>query len=105
MSCANFVLDQYARGVVRTAVDEGARAGALASAPGGPAAACLSKEREVMSGLLSGAFASGLHFGCALEGGQVVATVGGNLPSWLPPVPRVAVEETGVSELETAPQP
>lgn len=102
---ANFVVDTYARGVLRTAVDEGALAGSLEGAPEGVQAACQEKEHEVMSGLLSGTFASGVRTSCSVEGDQVVATADGNLPAWLPPVPSVPVHSVGAAVIEADPAP
>ena len=50
VAMANFVVDLYARGVVRSAVDEGARAGApIDTSP----ADCERRARDVLANLLS----------------------------------------------------
>ena len=105
LMATNFIVDQYAQGVLRTAVDEGARAGSLEGAPAGAQSACQAKERQVMSGLLAGSFAAGIRLDCALDGGEVVATASGKLPAWLPPVPAVPVHSVGTSILEVDPSP
>lgn len=105
LMAVNLVVDQYGQGVLRTAVDEAARSGSLQGAPGGAQSACVAKEAEVMSGLLSGPFAAHVHLGCSVEAGEVVATADGSLPGWLPPVPAVRVHVLGTSVLENDPTP
>ena len=51
VALANFVVDLYARGVVRSAVDEAARAGATIDSS---AADCERRARDVLGGLLGG---------------------------------------------------
>ena len=48
---ANLMVDLYARGAVRDALDDGVRAGAPAA---GPVAACEARAHEVVSGLVRG---------------------------------------------------
>ena len=48
---ANLVVDLYARGAVRDALDDGVRAGAPAV---GPVVACEARAHEVVSGLVRG---------------------------------------------------
>lgn len=103
LMATNLVVDEYGQGVLRTAVDEAAQAGAEQGASDAAASACQAKESEVMSGLLSGTLADGVHLSCAVDGDQVVATATGHLPAWLPPVPEVGVHALGTSVLETPP--
>jgi hypothetical protein len=102
---ANLIVDEYSRGVLRTAVDEAARAGSQEGAAGGAQAACEAKAAEVMRNLLAGPIGKGVTISCALHGSTVVATAAGRLPGWLPPVPSWSVHATGVSQLERNPTP
>jgi hypothetical protein len=105
MAGTNLVVDQYGQGVLRTAVDEGALAGAASQAGGGALAACQSKESEITSGLLSGGFGRNVALGCSLSGNLVVASARGRFPGWLPPVPALSVNVVGTASLEKAPTP
>jgi hypothetical protein len=77
---ANLLIDMYARGAVREALDDGVRAGASATAP---ADACETRAREVVNGLVHGPL---LHarVRCDSSGAFVVATADVSLASWLP---------------------
>lgn len=103
LMATNLIVDEYGRGVVRTAVDEGAQAGAVAGGPEEAVAQCEAKEAEVMSGLLAGGFGRHLSLSCSVQGELVTASADGRLPGWLPPVPSLAVRQLGVSHLEAAP--
>ncbi|MGH9126219.1 MAG: hypothetical protein ACRDZ8_16065 [Acidimicrobiales bacterium] len=105
MAGCNFVVFEYGQGVVRTAVDEGARAGSQQQAAGGPVQACEDKAAQVMSGLLPGPFGQHVAITCSVSGGNVVAVASGSFPAWLPPVPSLAVHIEGRSQLETNPSP
>lgn len=101
----NFVVFEYGQGVVRTAVDEAARAGSEQRMPGGPTAACQQKAAEVMANLLPGPFGRGVAISCRQTGSEVVATASGRFPGWLPPVPALAVHIVGAAQLEVNPSP
>lgn len=103
LMATNLIVDEYGRGVVRTAVDEGAQAGAVAGNPEPAVAACQAKEAEVMSGLLAGTFGRRVHLSCSVQGQLVTASAAGELPGWLPPIPAVKVAQFEISHLETAP--
>ena len=77
---ANVLVDIYARGAVRDALDDGVRAGAPASAS---AAACEARAREVVSGLVRGPLLQA-DVRCRESGGFVVAEAHVSLRSWLP---------------------
>jgi len=96
----NFVLDEYAKGAVRTAVDEAAQTGASA---GGSLTACVAEASRVRASLLPGVFGSDVTINCSQVGDEVVVTAIGDLPSLLPPVPRVSVSMVGVSLITEAP--
>ena len=96
----NFVLDEYAKGAVHTAVDDAAQAGATA---GGSLGACQAEGSQVMADLLPGPFGAAITITCSLEGGSIVASALGTLPSMVPAVPRVHVTAVGISVVEKAP--
>jgi hypothetical protein len=77
---ANLMVDLYARGAVRDALDDGVRAGAPAA---GPVVACEARAHEVVSGLVRGPLLDAdLH--CDESGPFVVAEAKVSLRSWLP---------------------
>jgi hypothetical protein len=96
----NFVLDEYAKGAVRTAVDEAAQAGATA---GGSPSACQAEAKQVEGNLLPGPFGGGVSVTCSEEGDEMVASAAGALPSLLPLVPTVHVSLIGLSIIAEAP--
>jgi hypothetical protein len=76
---ANLMVDLYARGAVRDALDDGVRAGA----PAGSVAACEVRAREVVNGLVRGPLLNAaVH--CKQSGAFVVAEADVSLRSWLP---------------------
>lgn len=105
MGAINLIVDQYAKGVMRTAVDEAARAGSLQGAPGGPVGACDTKAAEVMSNLLNGPFGHGIHIACGLQSGQVVAVASGSLPGWLRVIPTDTLRVVGTAPQQANPTP
>jgi len=94
------VLDEYAKGSLRAAVEEAAQAGADA---GGSLSACEAEAAEVRADLLHGPFGAGVRISCSLRGGDVVALASGDLPSLVPPVPSLQVSEVGFSQVQRAP--
>lgn len=84
--CANVITVAYARGVVRGALDEGARAGARS---GASVAECEERVAQVLGQLLGGHMGQGVTYRCCLEDGQVVAGAHAAFPGWLPGVPTV----------------
>ena len=105
LAAINLIVDQYGQGVVRTAVDEAARAGSLQGAPGGPSPPAKTKADEVMAGLLSGPFGRHITISCAVDGGQVVAVATGALPGWLRVIPADTLRIVGTAHLENNPTP
>ncbi len=77
---ANLVVDLYARGAVRDALDDGVRAGAPAPAP---VDACETRAREVVNGLVRGPLLDAV-LTCDESGAFVVAEAKVSLRSWLP---------------------
>ncbi|MFP3882732.1 MAG: hypothetical protein ACLFRT_03915 [Actinomycetota bacterium] len=92
---ANLVVVQYGRGAVRSALEQGARAGTTA----GPAV-CEQTAGRVIEDLLGGRMSDGLVVGCDLSGESVVATATGAFESWTPLTPDFGFELTsrGVTE-------
>jgi hypothetical protein len=58
---ANFIVFLYARGVVRAAVDEGARTGGRLDAT---ASDCEARAADVLGDLLAGGLGDGVHVSC-----------------------------------------
>jgi cytosine/adenosine deaminase-related metal-dependent hydrolase len=77
---ANFMVDLYARGAVRDALDDGVRAGVPATAS---AEACEARAREVVSGLVRGPLIEA-HVHCEQSGAFMTAQADVSLRSWLP---------------------
>jgi hypothetical protein len=77
---ANLLVDIYARGAVRDALDDGVRAGAPAVAS---SAVCEARAREVVSGLVRGPLLLA-ELRCHESGGFIVADAKVSLRSWLP---------------------
>ncbi len=94
------VVDEYAKGALRTAVDEAAQAGATA---GGSVASCETKARQVGDNLLPGQFAGAMVVNCHVEGDEMVASFAGTLHGFSPPVPPVRISVSGYSVIEEVP--
>jgi hypothetical protein len=77
---ANLMVDLYARGAVRDALDDGVRAGAPAV---GPVVACEARAHEVLLGLVRGPLVDA-QVRCDESGPFVVAEATVALRSWLP---------------------
>jgi hypothetical protein len=80
---ANLLVDLYARGAVREALDEGARAEAPTTVARG---ACEARAREALHGLLHGAVADGVTVSCTSDAEHVTAHATVTLRGWLPGV-------------------
>jgi hypothetical protein len=83
VALANFVVDLYARGAVRAAVDEAARAGAPIDTA---LDACERRARDVLDHLLGGQLRSGVQVECSDGSDTVRAHAEVVLPSWFPAV-------------------
>jgi len=77
---ANLLVDMYARGAVRDALDDGVRAGAPA---GASVVACEQRAHEVVTGLVRGPLLRTVVH-CREDGAFVVAEAQVTLRSWLP---------------------
>jgi hypothetical protein len=78
---ANLLVDLYARGAIRDALDEGARA---AAARGATIDECEARAAEVLTGLLHGPIGDDVRVSCERDGASIVARADGSLPSWVP---------------------
>jgi hypothetical protein len=80
---ANFIVFLYARGVVRAAVDEGARAGGRV---GAGASECESRADDVLGDLLGGALGAGVQVECREDQGEEVVRARAQvvLRGWIP---------------------
>jgi hypothetical protein len=84
VALANFVVDVYARGVVRSAIDEGARAGAAVDTS---PADCERRARDVLANLLAGAAGRSVEVSCREVDRTMHARARVVLPGWIPGVP------------------
>jgi hypothetical protein len=78
---ANLLVDLYARGAVREALDEGTHAAVARDAS---PAACEQHARSALTGLLRGPMGRDVDVQCRLLPTTVTATADVQLPSWLP---------------------
>ena len=83
VALANVVVDLYARGAVRAAVDEAARAGAPIDTS---IDACEQRARDVLDHLLGGQMRAGVQVECSDGVDTVRAHADVVLPSWFPAV-------------------
>jgi len=97
---ANFVVDQYGRGVLRAAVDEGARAGAQ---EGNTLDDCQARAAAVTGDLLRGSLGSTVQILCGEANGTVTSRATAAFPGWLPGVPTWNVAIEGRSTREQGP--
>ncbi len=84
VAMANVVVDLYARGVVRSAVDEGARAGAAVDTS---PVDCERRARDVLANLLSGAAGRSVRVSCREVDGAMRAEARVTLAGWIPGIP------------------
>lgn len=95
---ANALVAGYARGVVRAALDEGARAGARGT---DGAAVCVARATAVLDDLLAGPLRAGVEpVTCTVEGDRVHATTSAVVAGWLPALPGWAFEATATATAE-----
>jgi hypothetical protein len=77
----NLLVDLYARGAVRDALDEGVRAGVpVAATPGD----CEARARDVIASIASGAAVRVTALRCEQVAGRIVASADVTLQSWIP---------------------
>ena len=90
----------YGRGVVRAAVDDGARAGAKV---GDSVARCQARAQETMTGLLRGTMGDGVTITCTDDGQEVLAHADVRFVAWAPAVPDWTFSITATSRRTPAP--
>jgi hypothetical protein len=95
LALANLVVVQYGKGAIRSALEQGARAGTTGGVP-----ACERATAEVVAGLLGGRMSQGLSHGCVVTGDSVVADASVTFQSWTPFMPDFEVSLSAVAVLE-----
>lgn len=95
LALANLVVVQYGRGAIRSALEQGVRAGSL-----GGVFACEDTALRVVEDLLGGRMSDDLSIVCAVEGQTVVATASVTFESWTPLTPDFAFSLTGRAVVE-----
>ena len=78
---ANLLVDLYARGAVREALDEATRAGTRVDAPSGT---CAERAAEALDAVLRGSLGDRVSVHCTDDPAWVSATAEVVLPSWIP---------------------
>jgi Flp pilus assembly protein TadG len=85
LALANLVVVQYGRGAVRSALEQGARAGSTSGVH-----TCETTARQVIADLLGGRMSDGLTLSCGVDDGSVVASASVTFESWTPLTPDFA---------------
>ncbi len=96
---ANVIIFEYARGVVRAALDEGVRTGSRALAS---ERECLRRIHDVIDGML-GAMADEVEVTCQDEGDHVEASARADFEAWVPGVPNWRFTSAAVAVKERLP--
>ena len=99
LALANLVVVQYGRGAVRSALDQGARVGAV----GASAVECQQRAADVLGQLLGGRMGDGVTVACEIGGSVVTATGRAVFVSWTPFSPGFLVEMTAQATREKPP--
>lgn len=99
LALANLVVVQYGRGAIRSALEQGARAGAVT----GSVLDCEAAAAEVSGQLLGGRMSDGLVVSCQISDGMMVATGTAVFESWTPLTGDFPVELTSRAALEWGP--
>lgn len=93
---ANLVVVQYGRGAIRSALEQGSRAGALT----GDVSACVEKVDDVIGQLLGGRMSDGLEIACVPGPGVMTASASTTFEPWTPLTPQFEVDLSSSSVLE-----
>lgn len=99
LAFANIVVVQYGRGAMRSALDQGARAGAIS----GSSADCEARAGDVIGQLLGGRMSDGMTIVCIVSGNVMVARGDGVFQTWTPLAPDFAVTLVSEAALERRP--
>ncbi len=95
LTFANLVVVQYGRGAVRSALEQGARAGTISGA-----VACEETANRVVGDLLGGRMSDELVITCAANGTSMVATGVATFESWTPLTPDFPISITASAFVE-----
>ena len=90
----------YGRGVVRAALDEGARAGSRVT---DSVERCEERAAETMTGLLAGTMGDGVAIACRVDGEAVLAHADVRFVAWAPAMPDWTFSITATSRRTPAP--
>ena len=96
LALANLVVVQYGKGAVRSALEQGARAGSTA----GGVAACEDTIQQVVDDLLGGRMSDGLVSQCAVSGQSIVASASVSFESWTPLTPDFSFSLSSTAVIE-----
>jgi hypothetical protein len=99
LAMANLVVAQYGRGALRSALDQGARAGAVSSSVDD----CMNRIESVLAQLLGGRMGDSVVTGCAVGPDVITASARAVFESWTPFTSDFAVEMTAVATRELPP--
>jgi hypothetical protein len=80
LALANLIAVQYGRGAIRSALDQGARTGAITGSP----QICETTARDVLSQLLGGRMGDSVVVACRPESGLMTAMAAARFESWTP---------------------
>lgn len=99
LALANLVVVQYGRGAIRSALDQGARAGVIA----GSEQVCESAARDVLAQLLGGRMGESVSVGCVSRQGLMTASASAVFESWTPMTSDFVVVVSGEAAMEHSP--
>jgi len=95
LALANLVVVQYGKGAIRSALEQGARAGSTA----GPSV-CEDTAGRVVEDLLGGRMSDGLVLNCSISSGSMVASASAVFESWTPLTPDFAFSLSSSAVIE-----
>lgn len=96
LALANLVVVQYGRGAMRSALDQGARAGAIARSEH----VCESVAKDVLAQLLGGRMGESVSLHCVVDDGLMAASATARFESWTPMSADFRVAVSGEAALE-----
>ena len=99
LALANLVVVQYGRGALRSALDQGARAGAVSSS----VEECRQRIDGILGQLLDGRMGDSVTTSCAVGTGVVTASAHAVFVSWTPLTPDFVIEMTAQATRELPP--
>jgi hypothetical protein len=99
LALANLVVVQYGRGAIRSALDQGARVGAVSSST----TECQQRVSDVLGQLLGGRMGDSVTTSCEVGPASVTASGSAVFVSWTPFAPDFVVEMSAVATRELPP--